>query len=231
MGNLKETDLYPPVRELLEKQGYEVKSEIGTSDVVAVRGDEPPVIVELKTGFSLSLFHQGINRQALSDWVYVAVPRKTGRPFQKALRANLALARRLGLGLITIRLSDGLVEVHVDPGPYAPRKSKTKQARLLREFSRRVGDPNTGGATRSGLVTSYRQDALKCVAALEELGASKGAVVAHHSGVSGATRLMAADHYGWFDRLSRGVYGLSPRGQTEPADWRNRIAQASISKS
>ena len=24
--------------------------------------------------------------------------------------------------------------------------------------------------------------------------------------------MMADDHYGWFERLSRGVYGLSPRG-------------------
>ena len=223
MGNPKETDLYPPIRGLLEGQGYEVKSEIGKADVVAFRNSEAPVIVELKTGFSLSLFHQAVDRQKITDWVYVAVPRKTGRPFQKALRANLSLARRLGLGLITVRLSDGFVEVHADPGPFAPRKSKVKQARLLREFARRVGDPNAGGAIRVGLVTSYRQDALKCAAVLENLGPSKGAVVARAADVPGATRLMAADHYGWFERIERGVYDLSPKGRTEPGDWRRRI--------
>ncbi|MFK8016451.1 MAG: hypothetical protein AB8G17_13545, partial [Gammaproteobacteria bacterium] len=45
-----ETDLYAPVKTLLEQQGYTVKGEIGKCDVVAVRGEEPPVIVELKTG-------------------------------------------------------------------------------------------------------------------------------------------------------------------------------------
>ena len=35
-------------REFLEAQGYEVKGEIGPCDVMAVRGDEGPVVVELK---------------------------------------------------------------------------------------------------------------------------------------------------------------------------------------
>ena len=48
---MRETDLYDPVKHLLQAQGYEVKAEIGAADVVACRDNEPPVIVELKTGF------------------------------------------------------------------------------------------------------------------------------------------------------------------------------------
>ncbi len=73
---MKETDLYPPIKAFLEGQGYEVKSEIGAVDVMAVRGEEDPVLVELKTGFSLALFHQGIERQKVTDAVYLAVPRR-----------------------------------------------------------------------------------------------------------------------------------------------------------
>jgi hypothetical protein len=47
---MPETDLYIPVKRHLEAQGYTVKSEIKGCDVVAVRGDELPVIVELKAG-------------------------------------------------------------------------------------------------------------------------------------------------------------------------------------
>jgi len=147
---VKETDLYPPVKAYLQGQGYDVKAEVGAADLVALRGAEAPVIVELKTRFSLALFHQGVERLALADLVYLAVPRGQGRGFGKALTANIALCRRLGLGLLTVRLRDGFVEAHCDPGPYRPRVSKPKQQRLLREFSRRVGDPNTGGATRIG---------------------------------------------------------------------------------
>jgi hypothetical protein len=212
MARILETDLYPPVKAYLVGQGYEVKAEVGAADIVACRGDEDPVIVELKTGFSLTLFHQAIERQAVTDAVYVAVARGTGRRFQQALKSNLKLARRLGLGLMTVRLSDGFVEVHSDPAPYTPRKSKPRKDRLLREFSRRVGDPNTGGSTRVTLVTAYRQDAIRCAQHLEENGPSRGADVANATGVDRATRMMADDHYGWFERVERGVYALSPKG-------------------
>jgi len=208
-----ETDLYPPIKKFLEGQAYEVKAEVGAADVVACRGDEPPVIVELKTGFSLALIHQAVARQAISDVVYIAVPRRKGKQFQSVLKNMKSLCRRLGLGLITVRMRDEFVEVHCDPGPYRPRKSKIKSERLLREFGRRSGDPNTGGSMRTGLVTAYRQDAYRCAAHLAACGASRGSEVAMQTGVEIATRMMADNHYGWFRRIDRGVYDLSETGR------------------
>ncbi|MCK4713581.1 MAG: hypothetical protein KAT26_11960, partial [Marinosulfonomonas sp.] len=46
----------------------------------------------------------------------------------------------------------------------------------------------------------------------EDQGASKGAAVARGAGVPKATRIMADDHYGWFERVSTGVYMLTPKG-------------------
>ena len=212
MAKLKETELYPPVKAFLEAQGYEVKAEIGAVDVMAMRGEEAPVIVELKTGFTLSLFHQVVARKSVTDDVYLCVPRGTGKPFQKALKDNTALCRRLGVGLMTVRARDGFVETHCDPGPYRPLKSKRRTGQLLREFQRRQGDPNTGGQTRAGLVTAYRQDALRCAVFLEQNGPSKGAVVSKGTGTPKATQIMAADYYGWFKRISTGIYGLTPQG-------------------
>ena len=212
MSKPRETDLYPPIKAFLEDQGYVVKSEVDAADVVAVRGAEPPVVVELKLGFSLALFHQCVARLKVSDDVYLAVARQPGKRFAKSVKDNVTLARRLGLGLITVRLSDGLVEVHCDPGPYAPRKNTKRAAMLLREFVRRQGDPNDGGQTRAGLVTAYRQDALKLAVFLFEAGASKGADVARAKGVSQATRMMRDDHYGWFEKVDKGIYGLTPTG-------------------
>ena len=68
-----ESDLYAPVKALLEGQGYVVKGEVRGCDVVAVRGGEPPVIVELKRAFGLALVLQGVDRLAVSDRVYLAV--------------------------------------------------------------------------------------------------------------------------------------------------------------
>lgn len=219
MKKPKETALYPPIKAYLQRQGYDVKGEVGAADVVARRGDEPPVIVELKLGFSLALFHQGIARLSLTDHVYLAVPHNPGKPFQRALKDNVKLARRVGLGIITVRLRDDHVEVHADPGPYAPRKSKKKTAQLLRAFDRLQGDPNAGGATRHGIITGYRQDALRCARFLAVHGPSKGAKVKEWAEVPDATRIMAADHYGWFARVSRGVYDLTDAGRKGLSDY------------
>lgn len=206
-----EQDLYEPVKALLEGQGYEVKGEVGAADVMAVRGDEDPIIVELKLRFTLSLYHQAITRQSVTDLVYVAVPKPTGKSARRMLKDNRNMCRRLGLGLITV-LRDGRTEVQCDPGPYAPRKSKPRKAALLREFAKRDGDPNRGG-TRGGIVTAYRQDAIRCAEFLATQGASKGAHVAKGAEVSRATRIMADNHYGWFVRVSTGIYDLTETGQ------------------
>lgn len=223
----KETDLYEPVKILLESQGYEVKGEIGKADIVAVRVSEdgepePPVVVELKIGFSLTLFHQAIDRQKLTDDVYIAILRGTGKPFLKALKNNKTLCRRLGLGLITVRLKDGFTEIHLDPAPYQPRQSKIRKSRLLREFMTRVGDPNKGGAARrTNIITAYRQDALRCLRYLKDNGPTKASIVAKSVDVARARTIMAADHYGWFERVQiekdgkalPGIYGITPKGE------------------
>ncbi|WP_394178729.1 DUF2161 domain-containing phosphodiesterase [Yoonia maritima] len=212
---MREADLYPPIKAHLQRQGYDVKGEVGAADVVARRGDDL-VVVELKLGFSLALFHQGIERLLVTDHVYVAVP-AGGRA--KALKANVKLARRVGLGVMTVRERDGFVEVLADPAPYTPRKSKKKHTRLVRAFDRLQGDPNSGGATRHGIVTGYRQDAVRCARFLAIHGPSKGAKVKEWAEVPQATRIMADDHYGWFERVERGVYGLTKAGQKGLADF------------
>ncbi|PJE28902.1 hypothetical protein SAMN06297129_1244 [Pseudooceanicola antarcticus] len=212
MTRVPETDLYPPVKAFLEAQGYEVKSEVAGADVVGMRADDPdPVIVELKLAMSLALLQQGIDRLGVSDFVYLAIPQVKGR---KTLARHVALCRRLGLGLLTVRLSDGHVEAQCDPGPYAPRRVKARAGRLLREFQRRDGDPNRGGAA-GRIVTAYRQDALRCAAHLAEHGASRGAAVKAATGVARATTLMRDNHYGWFEKVAKGTYALTEKGRQE----------------
>ncbi|MEM9700776.1 MAG: DUF2161 family putative PD-(D/E)XK-type phosphodiesterase [Pseudomonadota bacterium] len=214
MSAISETDLYAPVKAWLEALGYQVKAEVGAADVVALRDGEVPLIVELKTGFSLTLLQQAVARQAVTDAVYVAVPRWVGKAGWRAFKGNIGLCRRLGLGVLSVRLADGVVQVHCDPVPFQPRKSKRKREALLREFALRQGDPNAGG-TRGKIVTAYRQDAERLVAYLCEAGPSSGAAARDATGVVHATRMMADNHYGWFRRVSRGVYHVTEEGRAE----------------
>jgi hypothetical protein len=200
-----ETELYAPVKALLEAQGYEVKGEIVGCDVVAVRGEEPPLIVELKRTFGLALVLQGIERLAMTDAVYLAVGAWPHRP-----ASVRKLCRRLGLGLIVV--DRGKAVVVLDPVPYRPRKSRPRTSRLLAEHRRRVGDPTVGGSVRRPIMTAYRQEALRCAAVLGA-GPATVRVIRAAAQAPRAGRILLDDVYGWFERVTRGTYALSPRGR------------------
>jgi len=203
---MREADLYAPLKAYLTAQGYDVKAEIGDCDIMARRGDDPPVIVEMKLTFSLQLVMQGVVRQGLFDHVYLAVPVSKG--WKLRYRDIIALCRRLSLGLLAVGPKG--VEAHLDPAPYAPRLKTKAAQRLLREFDRRVGDPNEGGISGAKM-TAYRQDALRCALYLQA-GPCKAAIVAKAAGVARAATQMRHDHYGWFERVERGIYQLTPKG-------------------
>jgi hypothetical protein len=217
MSRCVETDLYDPVKTYLETLGFEVKAEVGAVDVLACRSGEDPVIVELKTGWSLTLLQQAVARQAVTDAVYVAVPRWRGKTGWRAFKGNVGLCKRLGIGVMSVRLTDGHVQVHADPVPFRPRKSKPRKGALLREFERRDGDPNLGG-TNGKIVTAYKQDLRRCAEYLALHGPSRGRDVAEGAAVLRATRMMADNHLGWFERVSTGIYGLTEAGRAALTD-------------
>ena len=202
-----ESDLYAPVKALLEQQGYVVKGEVRGCDVVAVRGGEPPVIVELKRVFGLALVLQGVDRLALSDRVYLAVGQ-----WPKQMRNVKKLCRRLGLGLLVV--TGMRADIVIDPLPYKPRANKRKVGRLLGEHKRRVGDPNLGGsATKVPMMTAYRQEALRCAELLACNGPMAPKAMRLAGDVPNAAKILRADYYGWFERVSRGIYALTPQGR------------------
>ncbi|MBT6509640.1 MAG: hypothetical protein HOL02_04255 [Rhodospirillaceae bacterium] len=216
MAKLRETDLYEPIKAFLEGQGYTVKGEIGRCDVVAVKDDAEPVIVELKLAFSLPLIFQGLQRQSLSELVYLAVPAPKGRSgvWASHRKDALKLCRMLGLGLLFVDTETAGVETMLDPTGYKPRKQPKARQRLLGEFQRRVGDPTVGGGRGRPVMTAYRQDALRCAIALLADGPSRPAALRDKTGVTRAATILQRDVYGWFERIERGVYAITPVGRT-----------------
>jgi hypothetical protein len=216
----KETDLYAPVKAMLEAKGYTVKAEVNGCDVVACKDDDPIVIVELKLVFSLDLVLQGIARQNVTDDVYLAVlapdtpaKRKNWRARQ---RGYVKLCRMLGLGMMLVEVgveNKQKIKILLDPSPYLPRNNKKRQTRLMMEFVRREGDPNTGGINRTKIITAYRQDALRCAVVLNQQEAMKVVDIKTIAGVQKAASILQKNHYNWFERTSRGIYRLSPAGQ------------------
>ncbi|WP_410512118.1 DUF2161 family putative PD-(D/E)XK-type phosphodiesterase [Paenibacillus sp. BR2-3] len=236
-----ETELYAPLKVFFEKQGYEIKGEVRTCDMVGIRIDEEqPLIVEMKKSFNLSLLLQGVERLKLSENVYLAVERcrdKKGAVNQRWGELG-ELCRRLGLGLITVvfyKTKPPQVEVLVEPGEAPPvrRTGGRRKERLLYEFHERSGDYNTGGSTRVKLVTAYREKALRVAAAVRDIEAETAnsavnqakqagitpAELRKRSGVPGAAAILQNNYYGWFIRIVRGRYSLTPAGAAALLDY------------
>jgi hypothetical protein len=204
---MAETDLYLPVKRFLEAQNYTVKAEVKGCDVVALRGDEALVVVELKQSLTLALLYQAVDRLGVTDHVYIAIP----RPKRGVASEAMKLCRRIGIGLIIVT-SSGSVEALCDPVPYAPRINTKKRGVLLKEFNARSGDPNVGGSTRKPLMTAYRQDAMKCASHLQQHGASRIRDVKAATRVDRAPGIFRDNVYGWFEKVERGIYQLSKTG-------------------
>ena len=119
-----ETALYLPVKRFLENLGFTVKGEIGGCDLVALSGDEPPIVVigELKLTFNLELVLQAVDRAAAADEVWLAArmsARGKGRESDARYRN---LCRRLGFGMLAVTAT-GDVEVLVKPPETSPRRN------------------------------------------------------------------------------------------------------------
>lgn len=209
----REVDLYPAVKAFLEGEGFEVKGEVHGCDVVGVRHDEPPVIVELKLRFTLGLVLQALDRLRVSERVYLAVPAEAVRR-----RGIPPLCRRLGLGLLAIHGPRQHMEVVVEPGPYRPPHDRRRTLRLLSEHARRHGDPTPGGATRVPIMTAYRQEAVRIAEALR-VGPASVAELREVGAAPHAGRILARNAYGWFERVERGSYRLRDVGRAAVAAW------------
>jgi hypothetical protein len=212
-----ETALYLPVKRFLETLGFSVKGEIGGCDVVALKGDDPPVVVvcELKQSFNLELLMQAVDRAGASDETWIAARlsmRGKGRESDARYRN---LCRRLGFGMLGVT-DRGDVEVLVAPPTAAPRRNPKKRSRLVAEHQRRRGDPVLGGSTRAPIMTAYRQQALACAAAMA-LGPQR--VRDLRPQIPDAPKILQHNVYGWFDRTERGVYALTEAGRAALRRW------------
>jgi len=219
MQKIKETELYYPVKEFLEKQGYRVKSEIVDCDVVAVNDNGAMVIIELKTSASLKLILQTITRKDITDNVYVGIPENS-----IILKSNrkqfLKLLKLLGIGLLLINPDKNRVTALLDPSEYRPRKRSEKKSKLLKEYHDLVGDPNKGGSQKiSGIMTVYRQKALEISEYLLQRGKTKASDIKNELNEPKTWSILYTNVYGWFEKCGKGVYELSPKGRREYKDW------------
>jgi len=231
---MKETDLYLPLKNYLEKQGYQVNSEVKRCDLTALKGEEL-IIIELKIRFSLRLLAQALKRQEVCDSVYVALPIPQEKKQLSNYKDVSLILKRLGIGLILVRFLKKSTRVEIAFHPTGseglpPRKRKKKRQIILREIHSRFIETNQAGQTSTApYLSAYRQQCLLIAWHLSKQGPSSPAQLKKLGTDDRTGTMLYTNLFGWFERISRGIYTLSEEGQ-EVIEQEKEILQNILEK-
>lgn len=223
--DFREEDMYKPIYEYLDGLGYTVRSEVSHCDITAVKGEEL-LVVEMKKSLNLDVILQAVLRQKLADLVYVAVPKPGRDLFSKRWKDICYMLKRLQLGLMVVSLKEdcSFVEVVFEPAAFdmtaSKKRSKKKRDELIKEFEARYGDFNTGGSKGKKLVTAYREMAIHIACCLMKYGYLKPKELRRLGTDEKKTAtILSRNHYGWFENISKGLYGINEKGRQEAAEY------------
>lgn len=224
MDITEEKQLYEPVKSHFQGLGFKVHGEVKGFDLVGSK-DEELLIVELKKQFSTKLLTQGIKAQRLTSNVYLAIPKPRIFKMRGKWKDQIMLLRRLELGLLFVsqKGESYIVEEVTSPKPYKPRHTKALQRKINqvhKEVAERHGDYNIGGSTGVPLVTAYREKAvhIACILENHEFLSTKD-IRKYGAEDKSTTKILYNNHYGWFERVDRGVYSLTTKGKESLNDF------------
>lgn len=202
--------MYPPIKNLLESQGFTVKGEVIKCDVAAAKGDALWV-VEMKMNFNVTLLYQAMERLKITDRVFVAVPRPRSER-EKNYRSMLKILRKLELGLITVSLDSPLRAAEIILFPADKKNKSNKASRIVKnEMENRLGD-TAGGINKAGS-TAYRERCIRVACLLERNGPLSAAKLIKEFNCGAETRgVLYNNFYNWFKKEEKGIYFLSETG-------------------
>lgn len=210
---VEETILYQPIKSLLESFGFSVKGEIKDIDIFAIK-DDVTLACELKNTITLKVIYQAMDRQKISDIVYIGIPIKALRSHKRDMKSFFYLLRRLEIGLIIVE--KGLARFELEPKPFhmekSIKKSESRKKTIIKEFHERQNIITEGG-TKGKKITNYRERGIKLLMALEGLSYATPKLLKAVTQVEDAYNILYHNYDGWFQKKEHGVYMLSDQGR------------------
>lgn len=210
-----EKELYPPIKNYFESRGYTVRAEVIDTDVIAKKG-EHLVAIELKTSLSMKVIYQALNRKGVTHTVYIAVP--PIKSLKKDAKYLQHILIRLELGLLFVHPS-GLVTSFVEPAVCVVQPLRVSGRRAAyhdKEFKGRSIDGNVAGASKTKILTAYKEKAIRTACIMLRYGDVTAKRLRDEFGLDkSVSGMLRKNFYGWFECKSRGVYGLTSKGREE----------------
>lgn len=224
--DMKESDLFGPVKQFFTDDGYCGDGEVAGIDLYLER-DGMSTAVELKKTLDFKAIQQAALDQRVCDFVYIGIFRPKDL-YSKSGKDKLYLLKRLGIGLICVSARSGRVEVVSEPLVSElsafQNRHKDKAASVRNEFKNRKARNNTGGVNRTGLLTAYKEQSLLLLYALERLGGTgSGKQLRELTGIEKSRPILYNNYNGWFEHVSKGLYGVSEKGRAALAAYREEI--------
>lgn len=213
MSLTKETDLYLYVKNFFESKGYFVKSEVKNCDVACIFKDEL-TIIELKKAFCLKLLYQALDRKKFADFVFICIPQpKNFR--KKEVKYMINILKSLEIGLITVSIESPLKHVQI---VYYPKKNKVKSSKkrnqILYQLEKSTVDFNLGGSSsKDFFITFHRENSIRIACFLKNLKTASPRELVKLGCDKNTGKILLHNHYGWFEKVSRGIYKISPIGE------------------
>ena len=206
-----EYELFLPVKNLLNRQGFKVQGEVKSLDVFGVK-DHETIAVELKLMINLKLIYQAVDRLKLADYVYVAVPQSILRSQKQQYPYFLGLLRKLEIGLIAVQGEEALVVLEAKPflAEQSRKRNVRRSASLIKEFLGR-GDSEQIGGVQGQRMTAYRLRVIKLQQAMQPEALYTPKQLKQLTGIDDAYSIVHHNYYGWFKKVKRGHYALVDR--------------------
>lgn len=202
-----EKELYMPTRLYFEKQGFSVDGEIKNCDLVAVKNDII-VVAELKKTFNISLVYQLMERKNITPYVYTVIFRPKSFK-EKKTKQMLKLVKLLGVGLLVVSDSSGIIEEIATPdnGDANTKINMQKRIAVSKEFDKREFKENIGGVSRKKILTAYRENSIAALCVADTYN-----VVETRKVKDNIKKAVQSNYYDWFYRIKTGVYGTTEKG-------------------
>lgn len=212
MKELKEADLYEPIKSFFIENGYTVNGEVKSIDMV-ISKDDQVIAIELKPTFNLKLILQAVDRQKMLESVYVAIfkPKVINRRYKEIVH----LIKRLELGLITVNVLKSGTRVVIEHHPLKLNRktNNRKKKAIIKEINNRTGVvDNIGGTTKVKQITAYREASIAVAVAMSRYDYVSPKDIKSITHLDKTGTILYQNHYGWFDRVGQGKYELTPKG-------------------
>jgi hypothetical protein len=188
------------------------------------------ISVEMKLKLNLEVINQAVERQSVSDLVYIAVLHDYKAVETKRFKMTLLTLKRLRIGLLLVnfRASEPVVYECVKPENYDFERSLRMKAKkrnaIISEFNKRSKDFNKAGTNRTKIMTAYKEQCLLVALYMKENGYIRASEFkACGMETKKVSSIFNSNYNGWFSRLDKGIYNLTEKGLSALKEYEDVI--------